>query len=88
MDKKHARCAKAPVQLIKEMGKSALIATKRNYYFALSELNEEKEYGCVGAGICLGIHNMHELKVLCFEEVMASEDHQEWGNQCNMNMIR
>ena len=43
----------------------------------MSELNEEKEYGCVGAGIGLGIYN-NELKVLSFEEAMESEDHQEW----------
>ena len=42
------------------------------------ELNEEKEYGCVGAGIGLGLHNIQEVKVLSFEEAMASEDHQEW----------
>ena len=60
------------------MGKAALTATERNYYFALSESSEEREYGCVGAGIGLGIHNMQELKVLSFEEAMASDDHQEW----------
>ena len=60
------------------MGKAALTGTERNYYFALSESSEEREYGCVGAGIGLGIHNMQELKVLSFEEAMASDDHQEW----------
>ena len=43
------------------------------------ELNEEKEYGCVGAGIGSGIHNTHHLKVLSIEEALASEDCQEWG---------
>ena len=60
------------------MGKAALAATKRNYYFALSELNEEKEYGGVSAGIGSGIHNTQELKVLSFEEAMAGDDHHEW----------
>ena len=69
------RVSQPPVQLIEEMGKTALTATQRNFYFALLELNEEKEYGCVGAGIGLGIHSMHELKVLSFEEAMVSEDY-------------
>ena len=60
------------------MGKPALTAAKRNDYFSLLELSEEREYGCVCAGIGVGIHNTWELKVLCFEVAMASDNCQEW----------
>ena len=46
--------------LIEEMGEAALTVAEQNYYFALSELNDEWEYGCVGAGIGSGITNTHE----------------------------
>ena len=74
------RVSRPPVRLIEEMGEADLTAAKRNYsyYFAMSELKEEREYGCVGAGIGSGINNMHELKVLSFDEAMATEDHHEW----------
>ena len=47
---------------------------EQNYYFALGELMEENEFGCVGAGIGSGIDNTNEQKVLSFEEAMASMD--------------
>ena len=65
------------------MGEAALTAAKRNYYFALSELKEEREYGCVGAGIGSGINNTHKLRVLSFEEAMASEDCHKWEKLVN-----
>ena len=65
------RVSQPPVWLIEEMGEVTLAAAERNYYFALSELNEEKEYGCAGAGIGSSINNTQELKVLSFEEAMA-----------------
>ena len=51
------RVSQPPVWLIEEMGEAALTAAKRNYYSALLELSEEREYGCVCAGIGAGIHN-------------------------------
>ena len=51
------RVSQPPVWLIEEMGEAALTAAKRNYYFSLLELSEEREYGCVCAGIGSGIHN-------------------------------
>ena len=39
---------------------------------------EENEYGCVGAGIGSGIDNTNELKVLGFNEAMASPDKDKW----------
>ena len=39
---------------------------------------EEPEYGCMGAGIGSGIENTNELKVLGYEEAMASRDKNAW----------
>ena len=61
------------------MGEVALMAAKQNYYFALQELCDEiDEYGCVGAGISMGINNTHELKVLDYDGAMASNDSDKW----------
>ena len=43
-------------------------------YFALGELLEENELGCIGMGIESGIDNTNELKVLGFNEAMAFPD--------------
>ena len=75
------RVSQPPVQLIEEMGEAAHTAAERNYYFALSELKEERKYGCVGAGIGSCINSTHELKVLRFDEVMATEDCHEWSSE-------
>ena len=41
------------------------------FYFALTELLNKQEYGCVGTGIGSGIDNTNELKVLGYDEAMA-----------------
>ena len=66
--------SKPPACLIKEIGEAALTAAQQNYLFALGELMQENEFGCVGAGIGSGIDNTDELKVPSFEEAMASTD--------------
>ena len=40
---------------------------------------EENKLGCIGAGIGSGIDNTIELKVLSFEEAMASMDKTKTG---------
>ena len=60
------------------MGEAALPAPKRKYYFALTELNRDREYGCISAGIGSAISNTQELKVLSFDKAMAGEDCHEW----------
>ena len=52
------------------MGETALTAVEQNYYFALSEYLDWSEYGCVGAGIGIGIQNTNELKVIGYDEAM------------------
>ena len=39
---------------------------------------EENEFGCLGACIGSGIENTNELKVLSFEEAMASTNKMDW----------
>ena len=70
--------SKSPACLIKKISEAALTAAEQNYYFAPSELLEENEFGCVGAGIGSGIDNTNKLKVLSFEEAMASTDKMNW----------
>ena len=73
------RVSHAPAQLIEEMGEVAITAVEQNYYFALQELHDEKdEYGCVGAGIGMGINNTHELKVLDYDGATTSNDSDKW----------
>ena len=61
------------------MGEVALTAAKQNYYFALQELRDEiDKYGCIGAGIGMGINNTQELKVLDYDGAMASNDSDKW----------
>ena len=56
-----------------------LTAAEQNYYFALQELHDEiDEYGCVGAGIGMGINNTHKLKVLDYDGAMGSTDSDKW----------
>ena len=43
--------SKPPAFLFEEIGEAVLTMAERNYYFALGELLEENEYGCVGVGI-------------------------------------
>ena len=40
---------------------------------------EENEFGCIGAGIVSGIDNTNELKVLSYEEAMASMASMPWS---------
>ena len=47
--------------LINEIREAPFTATERNYYFALGELLEENECGCIGMGIGSGIDNTNEL---------------------------
>ena len=60
------------------MGEAALTVAELDYYFALSELNDEHKHGCIGAGIGSGITTTHELKVMSFHEAMASPDKMHW----------
>ena len=39
---------------------------------------EENEFGCIGTDIGSGIENTNELKVLGFEEAMASSEKMDW----------
>ena len=57
---------------------AALSAADQNYSFALGELLEENEYGCIGTGIGSGIDNTNELKALGFDEAMASSNKNRW----------
>ena len=59
-------------------GEATLTAAERNCYFALGELFEENEFGCVGTGIGSGIDNTNELKVLGFDEAVASLEKDNW----------
>ena len=55
-----------------------MTAAERNCYFALGDLLEENEYGCIGTGIGSGVNNTSKLKVLGFEEAMVSPDKDNW----------
>ena len=70
--------SKPPSCLIEEIGEAVLMAAEQIYYVALSELLEENEFGCIGTGIGSGIENTNGLKVLGFEEAMASADKADW----------
>ena len=81
------RVSKPAAHLIKEMGETALTAAKQNYYFALGQLLEEQEYGCVGMAVGSGIDNTNELNVLGYEEVMATTDNWEASVGCEHELI-
>ena len=53
-------------------------AAEQNYYFALCELLEANEYGCVGTGIGSSITNTNELKMLGFDEPWLHLIKNEW----------
>ena len=54
----------------------------QNYYFALGELLEEQEYGCICTGIGCGIDNTNKLKVLGYEDMMATTDKVDHEHEC------
>ena len=70
--------SKPPACLIEEIGEAVLSVVEQNYYFALGELLEENEYGCIGMGIGSEIDNTNKLKVLGFNEAMASPNKDDW----------
>ena len=52
--------SKPLAHLINEIREAAFTAAKRNYYYALGELLEENECGCIGMGIGSGIDDTNE----------------------------
>ena len=60
--------SKPPACLIEGISEAALTAAELNYYFALSELLVENEFGCVGAGIGSGIDHTNKLMVLSLKK--------------------
>ena len=56
------------------MSAAWLSHAERNYYSILAE----EEIACVGAGVSGGFANTNELKVMTYNEAMATPEREEW----------